>query len=240
MNESASEARCLMRFSVVDGAMRGMYDMLIRSINESATAEVGNSSRKKKHLPLARAFVTEVDGFFRRQIDDDEAIGTSLSRIAHRLCLAMRQDGVVVAHEKDGYLEPLAPGLADEVEAHLEVDALLEGHFVALLDRRSVGLRIAEGHTQLNNVSAALLEAEQQRDRVGDGGVAGGEEGDEDGLILCILSLAKESVGKKRAACARRETHLGGLGLEGSVDGVRHGGEGMVGGRGESREESAL
>lgn len=107
-------------------------------------------------------------------------------------------------HEDNRGLEAPAARLRDEGEASLVVDALLESNLrhpngsarvdrgrsragtnvVGLLDRLPVRERVGERNTQLDHVRPTGLHGEHERDRVGDAGEAGGEESDEDGLIL--------------------------------------------------------
>lgn len=60
-----------------------------------------------------------------------------------------------------------------------------------MLNGRSVCDRVAEGDTELDDVGTSLLEGEQERDGRVPGGEAGGEERDEDRVVL-LLALLKE------------------------------------------------
>lgn len=123
-----------------------------------------------------------------------------------------------LTHEHDGDSETLSSGLGDLLEAELVRNFVLESDLsmsepvrrrgarsqreatstksletdvVRVLDGRSVCDRVAEGNTELDDVGASLLEGEQERDGRVPGGEAGGEERNEDRVVL-LLALFEE------------------------------------------------
>ncbi|KAI3484929.1 hypothetical protein L1887_51984 [Cichorium endivia] len=169
----------------------------------------GRGDERHVREAVLGAGASEVDGLLGRQVDDDEAVGTGSLGILNRLVLSVGERWVVVAHEQNGGLEALGACLTDVVEALGVADALLQRDLVALLDGGAVSLGIGEGDAELDDVCAALLEAEEDIDGVVLGGEAGGDEADEDGLVL------------------------GGLGGEGGFDLVGHGVRNAVEARGD-------
>lgn len=55
---------------------------------------------------------------------------------------------------------------------------------ISLLNRRTIGNRIREGHTQLYNIRTTLLHGQQDWNGIIEGGVASSDEGDEGGDAL--------------------------------------------------------
>ena len=67
-----------------------------------------------------------------------------------------------------------------------DAEALLQ---IGGLDRGAVGHRISEGHAELDHVGAAFHERVEDRGGGGRRGIAGGDEGDERGAMLCSCAI---------------------------------------------------
>ena len=91
MKLSAIEARNLMRWRVVEGAINGMYDTLY------ALRIYSGYERGEYSLDFCALF-SEGEGFLRWKIDHDKSIGSCLAGILDRLVLSVRQQWVIVTY----------------------------------------------------------------------------------------------------------------------------------------------
>lgn len=155
MNESAIEARNLIRLSVVEGAISGTYESLRTTCSQSScSSSASPPPARGLDSPFPRADLTEPDGLLGRQVDDDEPVRAGLLGVLDRALLAVSEQRVEVAclnddilygqclqnleaergdktegglaHEDDGGLEPLRARLAHKVKAAVVVDSLLQ------------------------------------------------------------------------------------------------------------------
>lgn len=66
--------------------------------------------------PFLFAAIPECHGFLGGEVDDDEAIYTSLSTICQQFILSISQHRVVVSHEQDWGSEASSPGFSHHLE----------------------------------------------------------------------------------------------------------------------------
>lgn len=109
---------------------------------------------------MARADVSEFESLLWWEIDHDIAVGARSPGVNDRLLLAIRNEGVVVAHKDDGCFQALCTRLSNVFETVLIVDVVLDGDGVGPLNYGSVGDGIGEGHTELDDICTTGLEGE--------------------------------------------------------------------------------
>ena len=85
------EAKNFIREREVEGATRGIYDILMWEIRQWP------SETEKLYVPMCGAHFPESDGFLGREIDHDEAAGTRILCVFDSLLFSIRQYRVVIA-----------------------------------------------------------------------------------------------------------------------------------------------
>lgn len=103
-------------------------------------------------VPALGTKVAELDGLFWWEIDDNEAIDTSLLGIPQQLLLAVAQHRVVVAHEQHRRLQALSPRTSDHFQGRCDGDAILQCLCVGFLYRGAICDWIGEGKTKFDEV----------------------------------------------------------------------------------------
>jgi hypothetical protein len=101
--------------------MRGTYERLQEFCKRRA------NQQRAEFLPSTRAQAAERNGLLGRQVDDNEAINSSLLAVLEEALLAVAEKRVVVSHEQNGRLEAARAGLADHLQRRLDGDAILQG-----------------------------------------------------------------------------------------------------------------
>lgn len=102
----------------------------VGELAENAHTGVRGGGRNKRDVreTAAAAELAEGDGLLRRQVNNDEAIDTGLLAVVEEALLAVAEQRVVVAHEKDGSLEAALTGVAHHLQGRVDGDAMLESN----------------------------------------------------------------------------------------------------------------
>ena len=109
---------------------------------------------------LAGSFVQR-RAFLRRQIGQDQSVHARLHRIVAEGPVAVAIDRVDVAHEQQRCLTP-GPEPFGRAKCVGQTHAVAERPLAGPLDRHAFGQRIAEGHAQLDEIRAGLVDDLQQ------------------------------------------------------------------------------
>ena len=90
--------------------------------------------------------------FFRRQVDDDETIDAGRLGVFQETVDAINIDRIVIAHEDDGRRGITGTEFAHHRQGLDQRLACSQCPQSSLLDRRTVGHRIGEGHAEFDDV----------------------------------------------------------------------------------------
>ena len=103
-------------------------------------------------VPALGTEVTESDGLFWWQIDDNKTIDTGLLGIFQQLLLAVAQHRIVVAHEQHRRLQALSPCISDHLQGRCDGDAILQRLCVCFLYGGAICDWIGEGKTKFDEI----------------------------------------------------------------------------------------
>src|SRR6266700_514895 len=113
---------------------------------------------------------------FGGQIRNDEGAGAVVCRVLAEAFNAIGHDGIIVAHQDQGNVA-LSRYLAGNLQTAFDGHTAFEGNVASMLNGRAIGERVAEGHTQLDDVSTCLRCCQRKLDAAYCRGVAAHEVG---------------------------------------------------------------
>jgi hypothetical protein len=102
---------------------------------------------------------TELLVFLGRQVHDNEAVDTGRLGIDEKTFVAVNVDRVVIAHQHDGRFFILFTKFTHELERPSHALTRLERAQARGLDRRAVGHRVGEGHSELDHIGSRLRQS---------------------------------------------------------------------------------
>lgn len=102
--------------------------------------------------PSTGTEITEANSLLGGQVDHDETIHSGGLAVLEHALFAIAQDGVIVTHQHDGGLQAAASGGADKLQDGGDGDTVLESLGVGCLNSRSIGDRVGEGDSKLNDI----------------------------------------------------------------------------------------
>ncbi len=122
--------------------------------------------------------------FFRRQVDDDQAVDPSFLGIGQETVDPVDVNGIVVAHEDDRrVVVPLAER-AHDIQGFRQGHAGLQRAQAGGLDRRAVSHGVGERHADLDQVGPCRRDLQNDLLRQFRRRVAGGQEGHQTGATF--------------------------------------------------------
>ena len=136
----------------------------------------------------------EIHAFFGRVVDDQHAIHTGVGGIADKPMGAVAQvvvfHRVGVAHQHDRRVGVFGSKRAHHVQHFTHAHAVAQRGFTGFLNHGAVGHRVAEGHTEFDDVCAALHQRMHEWQGVGRVGVACHQIGNQ-GFAALLLQVGQ-------------------------------------------------